>query len=522
MYVRCRKNKSGTTSVFVVVSQREKGKKYSHSVMVKSFGSSGNPKRIAELGQQAMQYKDRTQKLYRKVIPLRISTTEDIQQCQVQSVGITQVYGAIFDRYFGPMSLPKVNLSLLRDLVLMRIACPVSKLKTATLADDYGITSLSVNKIYKGMDRLTGEVIQKIKDYVYQNTLHCLKQERVNVLFYDLTTVYFENNNPSDLKEFGFSKDGKSQHVQISLAFIVTEKGLPIGYEIFKGNVFEGKTLLPVLEELRKRYPIEKVTLVADSAMFSASNLDSLSQNQFDYIVSARIKNVKALLQKTILSPDGYVAMDDDLRYKMISLNGRSLIACFSEKRAAKDRYDRERSLKNLEKLIGTSVKGKLRGALKKPYITLSQQSTIILDSAKLAEQQRYDGYFGFYTNTQLSAPEVVHLYRGLWQIEQSFRITKHNLSIRPVYHYTDRRIKAHFAICFLALALIRTVEYLLTTQNHHVPIETLNQWLRQIKTVQLISHGQQLNIPQTLSPEVSSIYRTLTISVTPSAVLSQ
>lgn len=333
------------------------------------------------------------------------------------------------------------------------------------------------------------------------------------IIWMNLTTIYFENNTRSDLKEFGFSKDGKSQHVQINLALIVTEFGLPIGYEVFKGNLYEGKTLLPVLKQLRDRYRITEGTIVADSAMLSTDNLKALTQNQFHYVVAARIKNVKSAMRKQVVSSEGYIPLNDDLRYKVIATEAQTLVVYYSEKRARKDQYDQELSLRHIEKFIGTSAKGKFRGVLKKSYVTLNQQSVIALDQKKLEEASQLDGYFGFYTNTELSPEEVIAQYRGLWQVEQSFRITKHNLSIRPVYHYTDRRIKAHFALCFLALALIRTVEHLLRQAGNAVAIETLHQMLSTVKSVQLISGQQELQIIQDLPKEVLNLYQLLGIS---------
>ncbi len=131
------------------------------------------------------------------------------------------------------------------------------------------------------MDKITEPVIANIKQEVFLNTKRLLETKSLNVLFYDLTTIYFENNNVSDLKMLGFSKDGKSQHVQISLALIVTEHGLPVGYEIFPGNIYEGKTLLPTLLKLREVYKIQDVTIIADSAMFSSFNINELTQIWF-------------------------------------------------------------------------------------------------------------------------------------------------------------------------------------------------------------------------------------------------
>ena len=509
MYVRTRKNKSGSTSVFVVASKRFKNRKHPRAIVVKSFGSSSDPKKISLLYEEASKFA--SEETYTPF--LRINNENDVESCKVKTIGFKDIYGKLFEKYFGDMKLPKVDKKILQELVLMRIAQPVSKLKTAKIAPDFNFDDLTPNKIYKFMDSLTKKNINKIKEYVFSNSKKILGNNKLKVLFYDLTTIYFENNTTSDLKKFGFSKDGKSQHVQISLALIVTEFGLPIGYEIFPGNTFEGKTLLPVLQKLKEDYKINNITIVADSAILSKFNLNKLIANKFDYIVAARVKNLSASITKKLLHSEGYIPLNNDISYKTIKLDNVSFIACHSKRRAEKDAYDRQLTLKRLEKVLGKSVKSKLQGSLKKPYIKLSNQSTITLDEEKLEEIKKFDGYFGFYTNTNTDPKTVISQYKGLWQIEQTFRITKHNLAIRPVYHYKDRRIEAHFIICFLALALIRISEYLLIKNNQQMGPEKLHYLLNQIKLVQIINKGQEFNVVSNLPSEILPIYRLLNIN---------
>jgi transposase len=509
MYVRTRKNKSGSTSVFVVASKRLKGKKNPRAIVVKSFGSSKDPEQIKSLHAEANKFA--AEEKYSAF--LRINDDGDIESSKTKVVGFKQVYGKIFDRYFSDMKLGKIDYRLLEELVLMRIAQPVSKLKTTEIASDFDFTDLTINKIYKFMDSLDATVIDKIKNHVFLNSKKLLGKENINVLFYDLTTIYFENNTDSDLKKFGFSKDGKSQHVQISMALIVTDFGLPIGYEIFPGNIYEGKTLLPVLLKLRKDHPVNDVTIVADSGMLSKDNLAKLAEHNFKYIVAARIKNLKSSLKKQVITKENYSNLNEDIVYKTIEVGGVSLIACYSKKRAKKDYYDRQLTLQRLEKFIGKSVKDKLQGTLKKSYVKLSGESKIMIDEQKLMEAAELDGYFGFYTNANIDPKDVVIQYRNLWQVEQTFRITKHNLAIRPVYHYKDRRIEAHFAICFLALALIRTTEYLLQQSNQHISSERLHQLLNQIRVTQITSKKQRFNILSDMPSEMSEIYLALQLS---------
>ena len=247
--------------------------------------------------------------------------------------------------------------------------------------------------------------------------------------------------------------------------------------------------------------------------MLSSFNLNELTKHGFSYVVAARVKNLNATLTKELLCQDGYKELNGDIRYKNISLDNVQLIVCHSKKRAEKDDYERKITMRRLERFLGKSTKNIMRGSLKKPYIKLTKNSTIALDIEKLEQIKKFDGFFGFYTNTNASAATVIDQYRGLWQVEQTFRITKHNLSIRPVYHYKDRRILAHFAICYLALAAVRTAEYLLLRSGLRISVEGLHRLLQQINCIQIINKNQKFLITPNIPSEVNGIYSVLKIA---------
>lgn len=515
MYIRSRKNASGSTSVFIVDSQRIEGKKHAKSIMVKSFGSSSDPERITALLAEAEIYKNHLLKTSIHIAkPLHIASASDITSCNVQNIGIKELYGTVFKKFFATTNLPRINSNLLEEIAIMRIAKPLSKLRTAEQAKNFGCTEITLNKIYKLMDNLDDKNISKLKKAIYKNTSYILgDKEKIDVLFYDLTTIYFETNSRDALREFGFSKDGKSQHVQITMALMVTKHGLPIGYELFPGNIYEGKTLIPTLIKLRDQYQIDKVSVVADSALMNKINLDDLSKNNFNYIISARIRNVTKELTNDILDQEDYINLGEKMRYKVIKLKDKYLISVFSIDRAKKDAYDRARNIAKAEKYIGTSAKSKLSGALKKTYFSLSNDAKIILDEKRLEEDAKLDGYFGFYTNLDSNPEEIIAQYKGLWQVEQTFRISKHNLEIRPVYHWNSERIKAHFAICFLALSLIRYTEVLLKNKDEYIPIEQLHQLLDMVKIVNITSKGENYQIRTDMPQTLVMIYRALGVS---------
>lgn len=518
MYVRLRKNASGSTSVFIVDSRRLEGGTHSKSIMVKSFGSSFDKEKIELLKKEAEEYKEMLVKLgIDNTKTLTIASSLDVSSCKVEASGIRELYGSIFNRFFCSLHLKKVNLPMLADIALMRIAKPMSKLRTANEASNFGIDDLTPNKIYKFMDSLNDQNIDKLKKAIYKNTKQILgEKEEVDLLFYDLTTIAFETNAQDDLRDFGFSKDGKSQHVQITLVLIVTRHGAPIGYEIFPGNVYEGHTLIPVMQKLKKDYKIDKICIVADSALMNKVNLSDLEANGFYYIIAARVRNLEAKVTKEMLSAISYIHKENsDLKYKVIEQNnGQNLITVFSGTRAKKDAYERAKIIAKADKHLGKSANGRLKSPLKKAYFTLSESSNIILDEKKLEQDKSFDGYFGFYTNLTTAHPEeIIAQYKGLWQVEQSFRITKHNLKIRPVYHWHERRIKAHFAICFLALSLVRYTEILLKKANQHIPIEQLHASLEKVQRVYITSSkGEIFKLRTDIPKELLPVYHALSI----------
>jgi transposase len=527
MFIRKKKNAGGTTSIMLLTSDRRPGKKHSNLRLIKNFGASYDEEELNKLIQQAEDYKNHLLAVAPKAKALKIISGADVKSCRSYNVGFADIYARFFQTIFCGIDVKqKKFLPQLQDLVVMRIASPASKRKTAQLAAEYGI-QLNTDSIYKLMDQITDTTIQQIKKIIYQHTVLLLseKKESVDVLFYDLTTVYFETNSQDELRDFGFSKDGKHQHVQIMLAVIVTHDGLLVDYEEFPGNCFEGHTLIPVIEKIKSRYDINKIVLVADSALMNKINLQELTLKNIKYVIAARIKNLKKDLKQQILDSNEYQniytsidqngVLSDEIKTKIIALKtGDFIIAYHSSKRARKDEYERQSDLEKIKKYIHSTAKSKLTGRLRKPYVKVSKNCKIEIDLDKLALDQRYDGYFGLQTNLENIDPkEILSTYRGLWQVEQTFRIAKNNLEIRPVFHYTPRRIKAHFAICYMALALVRYVTFTLKNNGVTIPYEQLHLMLNRMRKVNLInSNDEQFEFLEDPPTELISVYQALKI----------
>jgi transposase len=525
MFVRKKINKNGTCTVLLVAGERIVGKKNPVTRTIKYFGTAKNKRELKLLLKQAEKYKANLEAASPKARVLKIASDLDIKSCGSRNTGFADVYGPIFDSIFNTLDLKSASMQKLRDLVIMRIAAPASKHKTTKLAEEYGINH-KVDSIYKFMDLLTVPMVNKIKNIVYEHTTKLITEEKrtIDVLFYDLTTIHFETSTQDEIRDFGFSKDGKHQHVQIMLAVIVTTDGLPIDYKEFSGNTYEGHTLIPVLEEIKERYNIGKIVLVADAALMNNINLRELDNCGMKYIIAARIKNTKKDIKEKMLDiatyncisrttdEDGHV---EEIKAKIIdSDDGDFLIAYHSTRRARKDEHDREKSLEKIEKHIHNTAKSKLTGALKKAYVKISKDCKIEIDQIKLELEKQYDGFFGLRTNIKDLHPlEFLSSYRGLWQVEQTFRIAKSSLEIRPVFHYSPRRIRAHFSICYIALALVRYVEFMLKNQGVFTPYEQLHLFLDRMRVVRLVDHKNDLfEFIEDPPPQLPQIYQALKI----------
>ena len=242
-----------------------------------------------------------------KAIPVNLC---DIREEKRIHVGIHQSYGRVYDdigftKTLKTPSRKKTSVRLMRDIVMARIANPMSKRSSALMLEqEYGVTA-NLGSVYNMMDLIDETVIEKIKALSYQYSKSLL-DEKVNIVFYDCTTPYFESFVEDDLKQNGYSKDGKFNQSQILLAVMVTQAGLPVGYELYEGSKFEGYTLDDALKRLHEQYKIDKLIFVADAALLSTENIQSFKDKNQPFIVGARIKNMNHAWTEKILDLKDY------------------------------------------------------------------------------------------------------------------------------------------------------------------------------------------------------------------------
>jgi transposase len=313
------------------------------------------------------------------------------------------------------------------------------------------------------LDKLNNDLKERVEQIAFAYTLKIL-EGKISIVFYDMTTLYFEASDEDDLRKTGFSKDGKHQNPQIFLGLLVGLGGYAIGYDIFEGNIYEGHTLVPFIEKIAAKFNLEKPVIVADSGLLSKDNIIALEEKNYQYIIGARLKNESEKIKKQI--QEAKLSDGDILKIKRA--NNTRLIVTYANNRAAKDEHNRNRGLQRLEKQIksGKLTKSSINNKGYNKYLKLEGEISIRIDYEKFNRDSVWDGLKGYITNTKLSDKQVIDNYKKLWHIEKAFRMSKTDLRIRPIYHRLKHRIEAHICIAFTAYSIYKELERVLTKRN--------------------------------------------------------
>ena len=371
----------------------------------------------------------------------------------------------------------KLSINLQNAVKLMlieRLHSPASKRANFFNQEEYlGIKSIPLHHLYRSLDYLAANQ-QSIQNHIYQPRVNLFDQQ-LDVVFYDVTTFYFESDVEREdaLAQKGFGKDGKIGNTQILFGLLIDKHKQPIGYRIYKGDMFEGHTFEQALLQLKNQYQIKNIILVADRGMLSRQNIQLTHDHQYEFILGERLKSLPVPVKNYLLDLKNYNhtwAYDHHgeqiiIRYCTYNHEGRTIICTYSEKRAAKDHKDREEKLEKAALLI------KHPNLLKKKahhyFLATNDKTNYYLNEEKVKQNQRYDGFLAISTNTKnISVEQVLDNYRHLYQIEHSFRTFKTHLETRPMFHWTDKRIEGHICLCYIAYAILTHLQNKLRKGN--------------------------------------------------------
>lgn len=463
MFVRQRKNQSGTISVQIIDKSSGKYK------VVETIGCAKNSKelefyvakgenRIKQLEPNLFDAVDFHNKKHRFL---------NIPNKDISIVGPDIIFGHIME-YIGCNKALK-NLKekeLFIQLVISRIIDPGSKLNLIDYLHIYKHVEIDKNEIYRFLDRLNYELKDKIEQCIFEYT--SAATGGITVSFYDVTTLYFEASSEDDLRKVGFSKDGKFTKPQILLGLLTSLEGYPLGFEIHEGNTYEGKTFIPILQKFQKKFNIDQPIVVADSGLLSKANIAELERLNYRYILGARIKSSSNEIKEKIISLNLNEQKDIDT---LVLSKTQKMIVSYTLKRAKKDKYTREKNFEKLKIKVksGNLTKSHLNNKGYNKYLTLSDscQTIISIDEQKYNYDSQFDGLKGFVTNDfSLNPNQIIDHYTNLWHIERAFRISKTDLKIRPIYHRLEHRIYSHILISFVAYTIYKEFERKLKINN--------------------------------------------------------
>ena len=487
MFVRKLKHSNG--KVYIQVVDKTSGR----YKVLKSFGSAAEGSSLDALERKAeLWIKSQTGLVefdFQDEVSLFTKVLSNITSHKL--IGIELVLGKIFDE----TGFNQIEDELFRDLVLYRLVYPKSKLKTTEYLYRYSQKEYSEDEIYRYLDKLYDSQKETVQQISFEHTKSLFKGE-INVVFYDVTTVYFEIDNEDELRKTGFSKEGKHQNPQIVLGLLVSKNGYPLAYDIFEGNKFEGHTMLPVIDSFKAKYNLKQPIIVADSGLLSHQNINELKEKKYEFILGARIKSETQAIKEKILS----LKLKDE-ESGIIKKGDLKLIITYSDSRAKKDRYNRGKGLRNLEKRIRTGklTKSNINNRGYNKYLKLEGEIKVVVDKEKFENDAKWDGLKGYLTNAKLSKNEILENYYHLWQIEKAFRVAKTDLKIRPVFHRKQKRIEAHICLTFVAYKVYKELERQLKEKKSNLSPEKVIEIVQSIYQIEILTPETKQIIQKTL-----------------------
>lgn len=479
MFIRNKKNRSGTTSIVVV----EKRQGIYHEI--KTIGTSKEASEIESmyiqgkkwisnyLGEQDI-FENHDKALEEKqVIEYLLQNVENILLNGVQ---------LILNKVFKLTGFDQIEDNIFRQLVIARLSQPLSKSATVEYLKSHFDEDTKLHQIYRYLDKLYNTQQEKIQQISVEHTMRIL-DGKIGLLFYDVTTLYFEADYGDELRENGFSKDGKHSQPQVVLGLLVSKDGYPLSYSVFNGSQYEGRTMLPVVDDFVQRFNLDDFIVVADSGLMNQRNIALLESGNYKYIIGARIKNESKGIKAWILSLDKL-----DGTFYETQKGSTRIIVGYSTNRAKKDKYNRERGIKRLEKAYhsGNITKENINKRGYNKFLEISDNVKVSINKEKIEQDEKWDGLKGYLTNTKLPPQEVYEQYSGLWSVERAFRITKGTIELRPMFHFTPKRIEAHVCICFAAYKVYKELERILKISNTKMSVDKVLDIAKTITTLKI------------------------------------
>lgn len=473
------KNKDGSTRSYLqLVENKRVGNKTRQRVLV-------NLGRVDEL--------QNSNQIDRLIESLQNYSTKEWIRREALRVKQTTMWGPviIFEQLWKELGIERILKKLLGDteavsdyveaiyaMVLNRLVEPRSKRgvdKWVNKVYRPEFKKLRLQHYYRGLDYL-----EKFKDKIEEELFSKVKtlfNLKLDLVFWDTTTTYFQGEGP-ELSRYGHSKDHRGDCKQVVIGVLMTKDGFPVAHQVFPGNTADIDTFKLALEDIQKRFNIDRVIVVADRGMISNELIKEIEKAGLSYIFGIKMRRSKKV-EAVLKQPGDYLKVEENLKVKEVQYKGERYVICFNPLQAERDRNKREEIVKSLTKKLKQGPKSLVNNRGYRRYLNI-QRTDVKIDQEKIASETKYDGKYILRTNTKLTNKEVAQSYKSLWKIERSFRELKSGLELRPIYHFTDTRVKGHIMICFLALvmetALCRKLKEIGSTFSYADILEDLKE----------------------------------------------
>ena len=437
----------------------------------------------------------------------------------------------VFDRLWRQLGLNDSVLKYLRktklgfdaervlfSMVLNRLLEPKSELATHEWAKGlYGIKSVSdLNRWYRALDFLI-EQKQQVEQDLF-DAQRDLFHDEIDVVLMDTTSLVYwgEGDGAGGLLEYGYSKQKRFDLKQVIVGILMTKDGVPIGHEVYPGNTNDIRAFEAMMHAVAERFQIRRVVIVCDRGMVSKKNLSALERSGYEYVVGMRMRQLKQEDAQKLLDITRMRPVTQALKGREVNLEGKRLVICYNPEQADRDKQKRQEIIGRLiEKLKTRGLKSLLMHKEFSKYLKIRAEKPQ-LDQDRIAAEEKFDGKFILQTNTDLHWKEVVHAYKDLWQVEAAFRSLKNELAMGPIYHSTERRIRAHIFVCFLALVLKLSLQKKLTGINPNVPLSKVFEDLKQIKAVNVTVERSEYILRTELAGDAHYAFKAVGLKIPP------
>lgn len=490
MYIKITKNQKGEAYHHLVESYREGGKVRQRTLL--SLGRVEDGK-LEELAVAIAKHTD-------LISAVNLSKQVDVKDAyilgpllvlerMVEALGISKLLSNIQAAH------PRLGLDIGRLVFTMMASRFVQPLSKLALFDrqigrlypgmvDHGT---KLHHLYRALDILAGHKEEAERFLFYHKK--DLFTVGVDVVLYDLTTLRFESTvkEPGRLRQFGYSKEMRSDCTQVVLGLLTDTDGIPLGFEVYPGSTFEGSTLEGIVDKMRKKFTVKRFVFVADRGLFSWGSLEYLRKDGGEFIVGMKMGTLAKHEQAGLYDLSQFTFVGEELAVLETTVRGERCIVTWSRSRAERDRKAREEVLDKMRaKLTGARPTKKfISHASHKKYLIIDERKPPVINQQAVESDAAKDGFFAVATNVKsMTASEIVAHYKQLWKIEDAFGELKGTLKARPVYHWTDERIVGHLMVCFLAY--LREAHMTKAIRSQQVKMESKATAQKSIQTRQL------------------------------------